>query len=613
MTSSSSTHNNVTNTKNYEYDGLDNITREYTGTYSQEYTYDNNSNVTAYSFKEGNTVKNSISYSYNNMNRITSETINGSLISYGYNANGKLTSKSINGVWSSSYTYNNAGQLTGLTDLSAGTYSCTYRPDGFRESETKPDGSIVYYSYDGYGRLSMEEAYDLNEDYIYDRRYYYNSRGNRTREYKDYDQYHYSYNNANNKLTSYYDDNELVNFSYDDNGNLTSKVIYDYDTLNETGSITYEYDNFNRLISYTEGNNTTTYSYYADNLRASKTDSSNNTTSFIWNGQNLAYEGTGTDAKYYSYDITGIAAVKTGGEQKIYAKNPHNDIIGQINLSGVLSGAKDFNSFGELVSCTSVSGFGYAGEYHDAESGYIYLRNRYYDPDIGRFITEDPAKDGTNWYVYCGNNPVMFYDPWGLSYEDVINALGIIYNAKNAMYHTTPGTQKYNNSYEHIIEQKNVIRSSEIYMEDWSGLKKVLEPIVNGNNNSLTTIKSTKEQVEYAKAERDKIEKRDNAIFTAVLVGGITIAVKAASTLLSPGGGLIYPGNDPSKSPGKGWEWRGNGTPEDGGGNWYNPSTGETLHPDVHHEDPIGPHWDYRASRDSPWYRWFPDGHMELK
>ena len=274
--------------------------------------------------------------------------------------------------------------------------------------------SIVYYTYDGYGRLSMEEAYDLNEDYIYDRCYYYNNRGNRTREYKDDDEYHYSYSNANNKLTSYYDDNELVTFSYDDNGNLTSKVIYDYDTLNETGRITYEYDNFNRLISYTEGNNTTTYSYYADNLRASKTDSNSNTTSFIWNGQNLAYEGTGTDAKYYSYDITGIAAVKTGSEQKLYAKNPHNDIIGQINSSGVLSGAKDFNSFGELVSCTSVSGFGYAGEYHDTESGYIYLRNRYYDPSIGRFITEDPAKDGTNWYVYCGNNPVMFKDPLGL-------------------------------------------------------------------------------------------------------------------------------------------------------------------------------------------------------
>ena len=45
---------------------------------------------------------------------------------------------------------------------------------------------------------------------------------------------------------------------------------------------------------------------------------------------------------------------------------------------------------------------GYTGEYHDAETGFIYLRARYYNPAIGRFINEDPIRDGLNWYVYCG-------------------------------------------------------------------------------------------------------------------------------------------------------------------------------------------------------------------
>ncbi len=44
----------------------------------------------------------------------------------------------------------------------------------------------------------------------------------------------------------------------------------------------------------------------------------------------------------------------------------------------------------------------------------IYLRNRYYDPNARRFITEDPARDELNWYAYCGNNPVNYTDPWGL-------------------------------------------------------------------------------------------------------------------------------------------------------------------------------------------------------
>ena len=53
--------------------------------------------------------------------------------------------------------------------------------------------------------------------------------------------------------------------------------------------------------------------------------------------------------------------------------------------------------------------------YEYAESGNIYLRNRYYNSATGRFITEDPAQDGLNWYVYAGNNPVSFVDPWGLT------------------------------------------------------------------------------------------------------------------------------------------------------------------------------------------------------
>ncbi len=60
----------------------------------------------------------------------------------------------------------------------------------------------------------------------------------------------------------------------------------------------------------------------------------------------------------------------------------------------------------------------YCGEYFDSETGLIYLRARYYDPAIGRFISEDPVKDGLNWYVYCSNNPVMFVDPLGLAPGD---------------------------------------------------------------------------------------------------------------------------------------------------------------------------------------------------
>jgi RHS repeat-associated protein len=62
--------------------------------------------------------------------------------------------------------------------------------------------------------------------------------------------------------------------------------------------------------------------------------------------------------------------------------------------------------------------------------------------------------------------------------------------------------------------------------------------------------------------------------------------------------------------PGEGWTWRG---PPDKG-SWYNPATGESLHPDLSHPDPVGPHWDYKVKGDpGNGYRWFPDGRMEPK
>jgi RHS repeat-associated protein len=59
-------------------------------------------------------------------------------------------------------------------------------------------------------------------------------------------------------------------------------------------------------------------------------------------------------------------------------------------------------------------GYEYTGKKRDSSTGLYYFGARYYDPEIGRFITEDPAKDGDNWLVYCRNNPLKYVDPTGL-------------------------------------------------------------------------------------------------------------------------------------------------------------------------------------------------------
>lgn len=66
----------------------------------------------------------------------------------------------------------------------------------------------------------------------------------------------------------------------------------------------------------------------------------------------------------------------------------------------------------------------YNHEYYDEESGFYYLRGRYYDPSVRRFTTPDPAEDGINWYAYCGNNPVDYIDPSGYAKTIVTKKMG---------------------------------------------------------------------------------------------------------------------------------------------------------------------------------------------
>ena len=86
------------------------------------------------------------------------------------------------------------------------------------------------------------------------------------------------------------------------------------------------------------------------------------------------------------------------------------------NATGAVLKSYDYDAFGEEAdpSTTDANPFRYVGQYFDDETGTYYLRARYYNPDNGRFSQEDPIRSGLNWYAYCGNNPVMYVDPFGL-------------------------------------------------------------------------------------------------------------------------------------------------------------------------------------------------------
>jgi RHS repeat-associated protein len=92
-------------------------------------------------------------------------------------------------------------------------------------------------------------------------------------------------------------------------------------------------------------------------------------------------------------------------------------VLAEVDPSGVVTAGRKYDVY-RLVR-TGQAGIskhkfvGKLGHMNEDETGLIYMRARYMDPVLGKFTSEDPAKDGGNWYVYCDNNPVDKLDSNG--------------------------------------------------------------------------------------------------------------------------------------------------------------------------------------------------------
>ena len=94
-----------------------------------------------------------------------------------------------------------------------------------------------------------------------------------------------------------------------------------------------------------------------------------------------------------------------------------------------------YDSFGNIIDSTEgiENPYTFTGREWEPSLGLYYYRNRWYDPTIGRFISEDPIgfAGGINFYAYVGNNPGSFIDPWGLQQFNVGSFVGGLQDAKD--------------------------------------------------------------------------------------------------------------------------------------------------------------------------------------
>ena len=143
----------------------------------------------------------------------------------------------------------------------------------------------------------------------------------------------------------------------------------------------------------------------------------------MYDGENIIAEISNSAETIYLRDNNGIISQTKGNTKEYFVSNYRGDTTAIVNSNADIIKSYDYEAFGSLKNAFAADDnpFRYCGEYFDDETGFVYLRNRYYDPSIGRFTTEDPAKSGLNWYAYCENNPVKYVDPWGLDVYYFVN------------------------------------------------------------------------------------------------------------------------------------------------------------------------------------------------
>jgi RHS repeat-associated protein len=194
----------------------------------------------------------------------------------------------------------------------------------------------------------------------------------------------------------------------------------------------YGYDARNQLVSLS-GPVSASYTDNGAGERVSKTVNGT-TTTFTWDPTGLGTviaDGTVENV----FGPAGLAEQVDDASQT--SQFAHADALGTIRLitdgDGNVVGTGSYSPWGTPESgSVTLGGFGFTGEQVDSETGFVYLRNRFYDPATGRFLTPDPLGalgSGVNLYAYVGNNPTSFTDPTGQCPWCVGAAIGAVAGA----------------------------------------------------------------------------------------------------------------------------------------------------------------------------------------
>jgi RHS repeat-associated protein len=427
---------------NYTFDDLNRLTNvAYPDLTTATLSYDAISRVTSAANQNG-----TVTFVYDSRGRMTSTTdVWGQTIGYSYDPNGNRTGLTVGGSSYATYQYDAVDKLTNLADAASQNFVYNYDVVNRLTSRVAPNGVTASFTYDDMDRL-FELAHTKSPATLSINQYGYNnanqiaswlgSAGNRSFNY-----------DAADRLLSMLKMGGNENYTYDAVGNRTASHLsatYGYQAVNKltsTASATYTYNDNGNMLSKTDGSGTRNFIWDSDNRlkqvtlpsgvtvnykydplgrRIQRTTSAGGDERFVYDGQNVLLDLDSSGAVVTSY-LNGI-----GSDDHLRQTNTTTGVsyflTDHLGTTATLTDATgnvvetlNYDSFGNNAG-SALTRYTYTGREQDPDTGLLYYRARFYDPELGRFISEDPIglKGGNNLFAYVSNNPARFTDPSGL-------------------------------------------------------------------------------------------------------------------------------------------------------------------------------------------------------
>lgn len=465
------------NTTSFTYDTNHQILQKlYNGNLKASFGYDANGNPTSVT----DVITGTISYNYNELNFAVSIVSPwNDTIAYEYDPNANISKITYPGNKSVNYTYDKDNNLKTVVDWLGGNSTYTYNLSGDLLSLIYPNNTRVNYTYDAVARLVGISNRKSDNTIIAEYNFILDSNGNHsqvTQTVPIAPQFTASNINAMysdaNRLTS----DSQANYIYDNLGNLTSSSMGN----------TYIYDYLNRLATASIGGKNYQYEYDGLDNRISRTENSVKTKYILDRNSAMSQilaetDNAGSITNYYVYGHSLLYRIHASGQRSCYHFDSRGSTVAMTDSSQAITHKYAYDPYGKTLAKQEAdpNPFQFVGQWGvmDEGNGLLFMRARYYDTAVKRFINQDPIglQGGLNLYAYADGNPVMNIDPKGTFLGLLCIGVGIVaaYNGISLGYYNSQ-TAKYKRQSESAIHQTALIRANNgrATEEEWALLEK---------------------------------------------------------------------------------------------------------------------------------------------